>query len=965
MLGTLETFIFSLVAVPQQGKARIKVSYDGDTYIIDLEAQTIDCLKKEMSRKLDLDIGQVLIKIEFDGELCILESDSMLAETIALSSSTNKLAKVFAFQKPQKTLASSPVQGGGEPKPEVSFRTTVAVTSTAVLNPNTVTDLFQENEFDVMLSYQWDSQAKVLLIKEALKTRYNLKVWMDIDKMRDNIFRSMAEAVDKSKVVAAFVNSKYQNSPNCLSELSYARDRKKKIAPARDFHGTEDAKGPVYIMIAGALYCNFTDKEPGTADFDSEIDNLYKNIQLYLDDMERLKKQQNEDSKQQSTAAVPKIAELEKSNLENWLKPVDFQDDVGSYANAYVKGTRLWAVEMVNEWLQNEEERVLWLNGGAGLGKSFIAWLVSQNLPATYQLGSAFYCRHNDAQKNNAESLVATLAHDLSVVLPELQAHLEIVRLADEKRVADGNVSILSNPRKAFKSLLLDGFKSIQNPPQRNILIIIDALDECGKQGDATRAALLDWITKDAAQFPAYIKLFVTARPEIDIFEALQSLKSSCLVPSDDLNQADIRTFVVDRFTCDFNPQDKQDVESVSESAKKLAEKADGVFIYASLACEELKQRIFTLAEANEGQINLSVLPEFVEEYQGGIDQVYTKALVRAFEQADATSITMFQKVMGVIVAAREPLAQDTIASLLDIKTFAVGSLIMQIRPILKIDEMGLISVLHKSLTDILTSPTRCEDPRFLINLGQVHSDITVRSFDLIQELNSTTPSSSHIYACSFWADHLSKTNQHDSRALLTALERFVQDSIVDWVFALAVAQKLNATLSPSLESAMQFLSARFSVDGGNEVVPRLIHALMDFCAVDGLEETVLSEAWRAAVKRIHEPYAAIGEVDFEIKDEVDSSKTDECEEDEEEALEGTGESLELKRTEDLALHLPAPAPSKKKRQQPVVKEDDIVQSVEDFDSNIPDESCMPLNYIESKSEGTVELYIFGILIHE
>ncbi|KAI9321167.1 hypothetical protein BDR26DRAFT_904550 [Obelidium mucronatum] len=519
--------------------------------------------------------------------------------------------------------------------------------------------------------------------------------------MRDNIFRSMAEAVDKSKVVAAFVNSKYQNSPNCLSELSYARDRKKKIAPARDFHGIEDAKGPVYIMIAGALYCNFTDKEPA----------------LFGTDMERLKKQQNEDSKQQSTAAVPKIAELEKSNLENWLKPVDFQDDVGSYANAYVKGTRLWAVEMVNEWLQNEEERVLWLNGGAGLGKSFIAWLVSQNLPATYQLGSAFYCRHNDAQKNNAESLVATLAHDLSVVLPELQAHLEIVRLADEKR-------------------------SIQNPPQRNILIIIDALDECGKQGDATRAALLDWITKDAAQFPAYIKLFVTARPEIDIFEALQSLKSSCLVPSDDLNQADIRTFV-------------QDVEFVAESAKKLAEKADGVFIYASLACEELKQRIFTLAEANEGQINLSVLPEFVEEYQGGIDQVYTKALVRAFEQADAASITMFQKVMGVIVAAREPLTQDTIASLLDIKTFAVGSLIMQIRPILKIDEMGLISVLHKSLTDILTSPTRSEDPRFLINLGQVHSDITVRSFDLIQELNSTTPSSSHIYACSFWADHL------------------------------------------------------------------------------------------------------------------------------------------------------------------------------------------------------------------
>ncbi|KAI9330817.1 hypothetical protein BDR26DRAFT_691003 [Obelidium mucronatum] len=464
-----------------------------------------------MSRKLDLDTSQVLIKIECDGELCILESDSTLAETISLSNSTNKLAKVFVFQK--QALIST-----DHPKNEMSSRSIATVTtptSPTLVNSSTINDLFPENEFDVMLSYQWDSQAKVLLIKEALKSRYNLKVWMDVDKMRDNIFRSMAEAVDKSKVVAAFVNSKYQKSPNCLSELSYARDRKKKIAPARDFHGDEEAMGPVYIMIAGSLYCNFTGKEPGTAAFDSEIDSLYKNIRLYLDDMERLKKQQNEGSK--LTARVPNVLELQKSELEIWLKPVDFRCDVDAYSKAYVKGTRLWAVEMVNGWLQNEDERVLWLNGGAGLGKSFIAWLVSQSLPVTYQLGSSFYCRHNDARKNNAESLVATLAYDLSLVLPELRTHIEIVRLADEKRVADGNVSLLTNPRRAFKSLLVDGFKSIQNPPQRRILIIVDALDECGKQGDATRTALLDWITEDAAQFPAYIKLFVTARPEIDI----------------------------------------------------------------------------------------------------------------------------------------------------------------------------------------------------------------------------------------------------------------------------------------------------------------------------------------------------------------------------------------------------------------------------------------------------------------
>ncbi|KAI9330818.1 hypothetical protein BDR26DRAFT_690988 [Obelidium mucronatum] len=213
---------------------------------------------------------------------------------------------------------------------------------------------------------------------------------------------------------------------------------------------------------------------------------------------------------------------------------------------------------------------------------------------------------------------------------------------------------------------------------------------------------------------------------------------------------------------------------------------------------------------------------------------------------------------MGVIIAAREPLCQDTIASLLNIKTFAVGSLIMQIRPILKIDEMGLISVLHKSLNDILTTPTRCKDPRFFIILGQIHSDITVRCFELLHELNGSCPSATEIYASTFWADHLSKSNLQDSRTLLSKMERLVQYSMVKWVYCLAYTQRLDAVLSHSLESAMLFLSSRFSSDdNSNEKVPGLIHAFMDFCQVDSLAEDVLSKEWRAALKKIHEPYAA------------------------------------------------------------------------------------------------------------
>ncbi|KAJ3025168.1 UNVERIFIED_CONTAM: hypothetical protein HDU68_007416 [Siphonaria sp. JEL0065] len=902
MLGSLNTLIFSLIASPPQGKARIRVSYDNETYIIDLESPTIESLKKEMARKLDIDPIQVIIKIDYEGDLCVLASDSMLSEIIVEASGDHKLAKVYAVQKQQQ-----------QPAVTSSFMTTVAVDQTArsmvnntgaKLNPKTVSDLFPEDEFDVMLSYQWDSQSKVLLIRDELKKRYGLNVWMDVDKMRDNIFTSMAEAVDKSKVVAAFVNGKYQASPNCLSELSYARDRKKKIAPARDFHGQEEARGPVYIMTAGALYCNFTDKEPGTHEFDAEIDNLYKNVRLYLDDMERSMKSQQE-------KPVAKIVEVqEKNGLERWLKPVDFGNDVEAYSKVYVKGTRLWAVDMVNGWLEQDgTDRVLWLNGGAGLGKSIIAWLVSQNLPDSYQLGSAFYCRHNDTSKNNTESLVATLAFNLASAIPALKSHIERVCVVDEKGIEAGNVSILSNPRKAFKKLLIDGFKAIEARPEKNILIIIDALDECGKQGDATRTALLEWIVKDCDLLPPYVKVFVTARPEIDIFDALQSLKSSCLVPSDVLNQADINVFVLDRFTIEFDPKTEQDVALLSSAAESLAQKADGVFIYASLACEELKQRVYALAENNKSHVDFNALLNFVNEYQGGIDDVYTKALTRAFENASRDVISLFRRVIGVILNAQEPLSQDDIANLLDIKTFSVGSMVMQIRPILKISEEGLISVLHKSLADILTSPVRCKDHRFLVATGKVHYELTIACFGILSDLDSSASiSSTQVYASQYWSNHLIQSFEQESQSLLTALEKFSKDAIVEWIFSVAQLGKVEAILSGSLESAMMFLSSRFP--GDDERVTFLIHEFMEFSGVESLEEPVLSREWKKAVKKLKGDEFE-EEIEEAEKEEEDLFSGDNDEEENEEFLAPGAASAAAA----------AAAPSKMKREEIVSEE--------------------------------------------
>ncbi|XP_041453244.1 uncharacterized protein LOC121406296 [Lytechinus variegatus] len=82
----------------------------------------------------------------------------------------------------------------------------------------------------IMISYQWDSQKKVIQVKKYLeKQGYN--VWMDVDKMQGNILNSMALAVQNASVVLICATQKYSESQNCRTEAQYAYKQKKDIIP--------------------------------------------------------------------------------------------------------------------------------------------------------------------------------------------------------------------------------------------------------------------------------------------------------------------------------------------------------------------------------------------------------------------------------------------------------------------------------------------------------------------------------------------------------------------------------------------------------------------------------------------------------------------------------------------------------------------------------------------------------------
>ncbi|XP_072051589.1 uncharacterized protein [Amphiura filiformis] len=82
----------------------------------------------------------------------------------------------------------------------------------------------------IMISYQWDSQERVIRIRDRLVAA-GYRVWMDLTNMQGDIIDAMAEAVQTSDVVLMCMTERYKDSKNCRSEARYAYKLNKRVIP--------------------------------------------------------------------------------------------------------------------------------------------------------------------------------------------------------------------------------------------------------------------------------------------------------------------------------------------------------------------------------------------------------------------------------------------------------------------------------------------------------------------------------------------------------------------------------------------------------------------------------------------------------------------------------------------------------------------------------------------------------------
>ncbi|CAE6522231.1 unnamed protein product, partial [Rhizoctonia solani] len=447
-------------------------------------------------------------------------------------------------------------------------------------------------------------------------------------------------------------------------------------------------------------------------------------------------------------------------------------------------------------WAENPNgAKIYWTNGMAGTGKTTIAFSLCERLDAAGKLAASFFCTRTSRECSEAKHIVPTIAYQLARRSAPFRDAL--CGILDK----DPDIGIL-NTTSQFNSLLAKPLLESKELMERNMVVVIDALDECGDPH--TVKIVLDILFRYAADLP--VKFFVTSRPEPSIRTSMmagideQSRSRSILYLHEiekSLVQADIEIYLKDELK-HMLPAHEADIE-------ELAEQAGNLFIYAATSVRYIcpsgksvnsKQRLKTILEVNNKS----------KKSMSDIDVLYSAILSAAVDddELEPEEQDSIKAVLWTTICACEPVLIDTLAILCGLEELELAvSALQPLRSVLHVsDHNNFVTTLHASFPDFMLSQERSK--QFFCDKVSHNGLLAKRCLDIMRAqlrfnichlkssfiLDDEVPNlkeqiGTHIsqelsYACRFWVDHL--IQGATSEPLVEMIHGFLLQRLLYWM---------------------------------------------------------------------------------------------------------------------------------------------------------------------------------------
>ncbi|KAB5590796.1 Vegetative incompatibility protein HET-E-1 [Ceratobasidium theobromae] len=429
--------------------------------------------------------------------------------------------------------------------------------------------------------------------------------------------------------------------------------------------------------------------------------------------------------------------------------------------------TRKEILANLNDWSDNPNgERVYWMDGMAGTGKTTIACTLASQLESRGQLAASFFCTRTSPECRDADRIVPTIAYELA---RRSTAFKSTLCQALDKDPDIGSRNIFTQ----FQRLLKEPLEEAKDKMGNNLVVVIDALDEC--TDPQIVGQILDVLFRFVANLP--VKFFVTSRPEAIIREKMMSSENSS---RSILHLHDIEQSLVQQDIELYLQEELRSISPSPDDVKQLATLAGNLFIYAATAVRYITCTKGRGAVPRDHLAIMLAVDSKSQEKHAQIDSLYTAILEAVLETGglEPEERMRMKRVIWTAVCAREPIPVETMAALVKSDEHQALAALEPFRSVLHVsDHTGLVSTLHASFPDYILSQTRSGEffcdvsthsqllaQRCLVMMkGQLRFNICNLPSSFLPDSNvpdldarierNILPSLS--YACRYWPEHL------------------------------------------------------------------------------------------------------------------------------------------------------------------------------------------------------------------
>ncbi|KAF7970642.1 hypothetical protein HWV62_23372, partial [Athelia sp. TMB] len=492
---------------------------------------------------------------------------------------------------------------------------------------------------------------------------------------------------------------------------------------------------------------------------------------------------------------------LVQSDTLRGLKPAKMD---ASERPLCLPGTQQERLKEVTDWVLSPSDRnVLWLHGAAGLGKSTIATTIATYFGGLHRRGAFLFFDRNSPLESAPSRVITTLAFQLA---QQNSAIRSAVYAAVKRRP-----ELASDPLATqFQSLLIEPLLAAAHQIEGPLIIVLDALDECGDI--SSRKKLLELLSKNLSKLPSQYRIMITSRPDYDITGALGSSEHIRAVDLSKANDADMWLYIKHEMRNIYEQRRMTDELPATwcgdETIRRLVLYAAGLFIWVATAIKQL-----SIADEPEQWLNNLLLhdsPVFT------LHDLYKTALVPARQWGPNDGTDAYRRILGLIIISQVPLTDVAIATLLEFQDGGktCRTALRRLGSVIQWSEGQPARTLHKSFPDFLTDPEHELEPWF-IDVHQHHHSLTVSCLRIMNNqlhFNMGNLATSHIpnadipnlsdrvgiavpqslsYPCLFWGHHIRKSLPGDS-SLLPLISKFFEEKFLFWLEVLSLMGEIR-----------------------------------------------------------------------------------------------------------------------------------------------------------------------------